>query len=163
MYYLTEPVTSHQSPVTNHQSPTTMRFILCLLFVSLFFACASDDSSTSKPEGEKPAELLEETATFPKDTTDIQPLLDQIWDLQKIKDRAEYVKKETNGERTLKMRVLEHPNEISPFYWVKVGEDNGMNFVSHFQFAINPQTKEVFYFDEISGEKVPIEAWGKME
>ncbi|MFK7905868.1 MAG: hypothetical protein AB8B69_12115 [Chitinophagales bacterium] len=140
-----------------------MRFILCLLFASLFFACSSDDSSTSKPEGEKPVELMEETTAAPKDTTDIQPLLDQIWDLQKIKDRAEYVKKETNGERALKLRILEQPNEISPFYWIKVGEDNGMNFVSHFQFAIKPQTKEVFYFDEISGEKVPIEVWAKVE
>ncbi|MGB1242927.1 MAG: hypothetical protein ACPG49_10425 [Chitinophagales bacterium] len=145
-----------------------MRFLLCLLFVPLFFACSSDDSSTSKPKKEKPAELSEETkqnetTAIPKDTIDIEPLLDKIWDLQKIQKRAEYVKEQTNGERALKLRILEEPNEISSFYWIKVGEDNGMNFVSHFQFAINPSTKEVFYFDELSGEKVPVEEWEKME
>ena len=148
-----------------------MRFILfafCAFLLTLSFnSCTSDSSTKEKSAAEQRAELLnnikDELAESTKPAGTLDELLERIWELPKVKERAEYVQKETNGERKLKLKVQQKPTKEDPYYWVKVGEDNGMNFVSHYQFAIDPATSEIFYYDDLTGEKMPVEEWTKMK
>lgn len=151
-----------------------MRFLLfafCLLLFSLsFYSCSSDSNTKEKSAAEQRAELLDnikkeqpKPKSIKAPARTIDELLERIWELPKVQERAEYVQKETKGERKLKLKIQQKPTKEDPYYWIKAGEDNGMNFVSHFQFAIDPTTSEIFYYDELSGEKMPVEEWEKMK
>ncbi len=143
-----------------------MRFLFITFFSIFLFACSSD-STDKKSAIKKPEELsnnTEEIHLKPKQANEsLDKLLNQIWELPKVQERSEYVQKETKGERKLKIEIQQEPTKADPYYWVKVGEDNGMSFVSHFLFAIDPNTNEIFYYDSLTGEKMTVEEWGKVE
>ncbi|MGB0930013.1 MAG: hypothetical protein ACPGVB_04515 [Chitinophagales bacterium] len=147
-----------------------MRYLAILLLSMFLFACSSDgekvkESSSSQKRAEFLDKINERTEeTQPKKSANtLTELLDQIWELPKVKQRSEYVRTETKGERKLKLKIQQKPTQEDPYYWVKVGEDNGLNFVSHFLFALDPNTSEIFYYDGLTGEKITVEEWEKME
>lgn len=144
-----------------------MRYLPFFLLSIFLFACSSESEQKKETStAQKPAELqeqIEKPKPKPKIAHTLTELLDQIWELPKVKKRSEYVRTETNGERTLKLKIQQKPTKEDPYYWVKVGEDNGLNFVSHFLFALNPNTSEIFYYDGLTGEKIAVEEWEKMK
>jgi hypothetical protein len=87
-------------------------------------------------------------------------LLNLIYNLPEVKERANYVEKQTNGERHLNITIIQTPEEPDDkSYWLKVGEDNGTNFVTHFTFSVNPDTFEVKYYDVINDTLVSLATW----
>ncbi|MBC7440557.1 MAG: hypothetical protein H7250_11315, partial [Flavobacterium sp.] len=48
------------------------------------------------------------------------------------------------------------------YYWVKAGENNGLNFVSHFNFYAYPNTNEIKFFDTVSDTVLDLASWRKV-
>lgn len=46
-------------------------------------------------------------------------------------------------------------------YWIKVCEDNGVSFVTHFNFQVNPLTKKVNFYDHINEKLLNLVDWRK--
>jgi hypothetical protein len=49
------------------------------------------------------------------------------------------------------------------YYWLKVGEDNGVSFVSHYNFFVYPNTMKVLYYDTVNDLELELDKWRKQE
>jgi hypothetical protein len=95
-----------------------------------------------------PAPITEESA------------VDTIWNLAETQDRNDLVIKKSNNERKLSIIVFEKPSESNDHrYWIKVVEDNGVNYVSHFNFFVYPVTNEIKYYDTETNKELELEKW----
>ncbi len=81
-----------------------------------------------------------------------------IYNIPEVKERAEYVEKQTNGERHLSMRIDE---TFDKTYSVVVGEDNGDAVVTHFTFEVNPKNFEIKNYDVINDTLISLSEWQK--
>lgn len=140
--------------------------LLILLFSTLLFACTSS-TTTEEETSTQPSEMLQPTEnqemTTPKSPQSLDAIFDQIRKFPKVQERSKYVEKQSDGKRKLELKLQQEPSANDPFYWIEAGEDNGSSFVPHFQFAIDEKTKEIFYYDDLSGQKITLEEWNKMK
>lgn len=82
--------------------------------------------------------------------------------LPEVKERANYIERHTKGARHLRVWIYQTPNETGEkYYWVKAGEDNGTNFVSHFNFFVYPDNFEIKYYDTVNDTIINLETWRK--
>jgi hypothetical protein len=49
------------------------------------------------------------------------------------------------------------------YYWVKVMEDNGSNYVTNFNFYVNPDNNEIKYYDVITDQAISLAEWRKQD
>lgn len=85
-----------------------------------------------------------------------------ILKIPEVKERGDYIEKKTNGKRHLQLMIVEMPKENqSNYYWIKVGEDNGTNFVTHFNFYVYIRNFEIKYYDTEKDTIVSLEIWRK--
>ncbi|PQJ11293.1 hypothetical protein CJD36_005680 [Flavipsychrobacter stenotrophus] len=94
-----------------------------------------------------------------KDRIKIDKILDMVLALPEVKAEIKYVEKESKGTRHLAAAMYATPSENRNYYWVKVWEDNGMNYVSHFNFFVDPQTLSIKYLDTINDTLLDLKAW----
>ncbi len=87
-------------------------------------------------------------------------ILDKIIKLAEVKTRARYVERQTKGKRHLE-HIWERPTMKVLYYWVKVVEDNGIAYHSHFNFFVYPKTFSVKYFDIITDKTFDLSTWRK--
>lgn len=88
-------------------------------------------------------------------------IVDTIASLKEVKDRAEYVRKQTDGGRHLRYTIWQRPTTKQPYYWVKVLEDNGTSSHTHFNFYVRPKPFQVFYYDAVNDTLLDLAAWRK--
>jgi hypothetical protein len=88
-------------------------------------------------------------------------ILDTISSLKEVAERSKYVENKTNGKRHLQYVIWEKPGNATPYYWVKVVEDNGSTFYTHFNFYVYPNTMMVKYYDTINGLPIDLTTWRK--
>lgn len=97
--------------------------------------------------------------------TDDAKIYDIISALPEVKERAKYIEKETNGDRHLQIMIYKTQKELErEYYWVKAGEDNGTNFVTHFNFYVYPYNKirfEIKHYDTVNDSVIDLETWRK--
>ena len=146
-----------------------MKSVFLILIFPLGFICCkqttkSDSVQISKTDSTvsliKPNFIHSDTTIKINETED--KLYNLIYNLPEVKERSEYVEKETNGERHLSIMIVETPEESDDkSYWLKVGEDNGTNVVTHFTFSVNPDTFDVKYYDAVNDTLVSLSAWRK--
>lgn len=99
-------------------------------------------------------------------TKENKPAEDKIYDLvaalPEVEERGDYIEKHTNGVRHLRIWIYQTPKETKrKYYWVKVGEDNGINFVSHFNFYVDSETYEIRFFDTVKNTVISLDDWRK--
>lgn len=87
--------------------------------------------------------------------------MDTIMRLPEIKDDNAYIKKVTKNKRHLFPIIYGETDRQRPYYWVVVGEDNGMSFVPHYHFYVYIKTGKIFYFDLIKDTAVDLRSWRK--
>jgi hypothetical protein len=90
-------------------------------------------------------------------------IIDTIANLKEVKQRAGYVEDQTNGKRHLRILIDEKPNKTAHYYLVKVMEDNGDAYVTHFNFYVYPKTMTIKYLDTLTGEILDLNTWRKRE
>lgn len=91
-------------------------------------------------------------------------IIDTILKLPEIKERAAHIEAQTKGTRSLKIWVDTKPNlPTQLYYWIKVGEDNGTNVVTHFNFHVYPDSMKIMYYDTQSGREMSVREWRAMK
>jgi len=89
-------------------------------------------------------------------------IIKNIWSLLEVRDRANYIDNQTSGKRNLKVWIYKTPKNLKKkYYWIKVGEDNGGVYVSHFNFFVYPDNLEVKYFDTATEQEIELSSWRK--
>jgi hypothetical protein len=78
--------------------------------------------------------------------------LDTVMRLPEIIEDNDYIQRKTIEKRKLFPLIYGEPDKEHPYYWVAVGEDNGMSFVTHFGFQVGATSGTVKYFDAFTGE-----------
>lgn len=89
-------------------------------------------------------------------------IIDTIFQLKEIKDRQKYIEQQTKGERHLQIWVADKPNLTNKYYWIKVGEDNGTNLITHFNFDVYPDSMRIMFFDTQDGKEISLKEWRRI-
>jgi hypothetical protein len=82
--------------------------------------------------------------------------MDTVLGLSEIREDDAYVRKTTKGERHLFSMIYGEPDSLHPYYWVVVGEDNGMSFVTHFTFYVYTNGRQILYHDNFSDSTIDL-------
>jgi hypothetical protein len=82
--------------------------------------------------------------------------------LTEVKERAKYLEKQTEGKRHLQIWIADTPSIKQPYYYVQVGEDNGTNFVTHFNFYVYPDSMRIMYYDTQNDTELTLDKWRKI-
>lgn len=84
-------------------------------------------------------------------------IMDLILSLPEVKQANAYVVKHSHGKRHLFDYIHMRPDNKDGDYWVKVCEDNGGSYATHFNFIVNGKTFAIKYMDTMTSEEVPLE------
>lgn len=136
---------------------------LILLSVLIFSAISACDNSAKKKVSRHAEMGNLEKNRGENDGADVTEdmVIDKVFDIPEVKERAEYIKKETNDQRNLKIWIAARPNNNDDYYWVKAGEDNGMSLVTHFDFYVYPKTMSVKFYDVVEDKVLSLSEWRK--
>jgi hypothetical protein len=89
-------------------------------------------------------------------------LIDTIYSLPEVKERGNYIEKQTKGKNHLTITISERPDDNKEdFYMMEVGEDNGSSVVTHFNFFVYYPSLQIKYLDPVSGEEITLQEWRK--
>jgi Na+-transporting NADH:ubiquinone oxidoreductase subunit NqrA len=86
-------------------------------------------------------------------------IIDTISKLPEVKERIRHVDNKTKGKRHLSITVWSKPNQKEKYYWIKVMEDNGATYVSHFNFFVYPNNLTIKYFDTKNDTAISLKVW----
>jgi hypothetical protein len=84
-------------------------------------------------------------------------IIDTIAKLQKVKERMQNVETQTKGNRHLQFIIWNKPTKSYPYYWVKVVEDNGISYYTHFNFHVYPRTMKIKFLDTINDKVIDLD------
>ena len=85
--------------------------------------------------------------------------MDTVLRLPEVQQADAYIRRITKGTRHLFSMLYGEPDKAHSYYWVAVGEDNGMSFVTHFGFYVYTRGGEISYVDNVTGEVVDLKTW----
>lgn len=83
----------------------------------------------------------------PNNPKEEERVMKLVEDLPTVKEHAVYMEKQTQGKRHQLVWIFASPKENEGKYWIKVGEDNGMAYVTAYNFYVDPKTNKVGYYD----------------
>jgi hypothetical protein len=86
-------------------------------------------------------------------------ILDTIFRLKEVKERADYVKKASQGKRHLGVVIYTKPSNEAPYYWVKACEDNGISYYTHFNFYVYPKPFAIKFIDTERDIVISLDEW----
>ena len=55
--------------------------------------------------------------------------------------------------------IYGEPDSLHPYYWLVIGEENGMSFVTHFTFYVYTNGRKVLYHDNFSDSTIDLSTW----
>lgn len=91
-----------------------------------------------------------------------EKIIDTIFKLTEVKERAKYIDQQTKGKRHLKVWIEDTPKlPDQKYFWIKVGEDNGTNLVTHFNFYVYPDSMRIMYYDIQADSAITLGKWRK--
>ncbi len=146
--------------------------VTILILIMLTIGCNHSDNNVHKLVKVDPSNSLRKYSQSILESTvgkgkDINKIYDIVGTLPEVVERAKYIEKESNGNRHLQIMVYKTQKELErPYYWVKAGEDNGTNFVTHFNFYVYPRNEikfEIKYFDTVHDTILNLESWRKQK
>lgn len=85
--------------------------------------------------------------------------IDTILGLSEIREDDDYIRKATKGKRHLSGMIYGSPDKLHPYWWVVIGEDNGMAFVTHFTFYVYSNGRKIMYYDNLSDSSIDLSVW----
>jgi len=136
--------------------------ILLLFFITLACNQASIKSNTSnKIDTNKIQNITSKFSIKQRDSSIAynqieEKIIDTIFKLHEVKERAKYIEKQTKNKRHLIIWIADTPNlPEQKYYWIKVGEDNGMNLVTHLNFFVYPDSN----LDVVHDTEINLDTW----
>lgn len=88
--------------------------------------------------------------TYVKETKKESKAVDLVARLPEVINADNYVKKVSKGKRHLVSYLASGPTKEYPYYWVKVVEDNGASYATHFNFYVDTKTYAIKYDDAMA-------------
>lgn len=145
-----------------------VKAILITVIFALAISCNGGKEKSTKSEKGSNTEILDavqnENIDNSSDKLSIEEqILNKVLALPEVNERADYINKETNGERHLEIWIAATPKETGSYYLIKAGEDNGMSMVTHFDFYVYPKTMEIKYYDIITDSELSLAEWRKQK
>lgn len=139
-----------------------MKYAVPFLFVILFLAACGKKSAESETKSADSVVVKTDSVPAPRalaaDSLTEDEIFDMVMALPEVKERSAYVDKESKGERHLAALLYGSPDANDNYYWVKVGEDNGTNFVTHFHFYVYPN-RTIRYYDAANDTVMDLSDW----
>jgi hypothetical protein len=86
-------------------------------------------------------------------------IIDKVLALPEVQKEIRYVETASKGKRHLGATISERPSEEFAYYLIKVWEDNGVSYVSHFNFFVNPKTLTIKYQDTVHDTLLDLKTW----
>lgn len=84
-------------------------------------------------------------------------MFDTLFHLKEVKERNNYIIKESRGKRQLSALLYKRPEETkNGVYWIKIVEDNGSSMVTHFNFFVYPKSGKIVYFDTFKNQEIEL-------
>lgn len=89
-----------------------------------------------------------------------EDIIDTIFKLPEILERAKYIEVQMKGRNHLKVWIAGTPVSLNQkYYWIKAGEDNGSSLVTHFNFFFYPDSTRIMYYDPESDRELTLSEW----
>jgi hypothetical protein len=85
--------------------------------------------------------------------------MDTILRLPEIREDDAYIRRTTKGKRHLFGMIYGEPDSLHPYYWVVIGEDNGMSFVTHVTFYVYTNGRKILCNDNFSDSAIDLSTW----
>src|SRR5262249_1271402 len=85
--------------------------------------------------------------------------MDTVLRLPEVRESDAYIRRVTKGKRHLSSLVYGEPDSVKPYYWIAVGEDNGMAFVTHFGFRVYENSGKVRCYETIKDTASDLASW----
>jgi hypothetical protein len=81
--------------------------------------------------------------------------------LPEVRASKAYMLTHGKDRRKLFPMIYREPTKEKPYWWVAVGEDNGMSFVTHYGFLVYIKSGKLFYVDTLNGTHIDLDTWRK--
>jgi hypothetical protein len=126
-----------------------------LLPAILLFSCTASENK-DEPQKENSQSKIERTDSVSIEEKCIS-LIDTLAEVVLLATKIELT---TKNHNYLSIWVAAKPSETKiKYYWVKVGEDNGDNIVTHLNFYVDPKSEEVLFYDIMKDTLMSLEYW----
>ncbi len=126
--------------------------ISCLLLI--LFGCNQPASQSESVTISNTTKLLQNEIQ--------EKIIDTIFKLAEVKKRAVQIEEQTKGERNLKIWIVgDSTTGEQKYTWVKVGEDNGVSFVTHFNFHVYPPDMQIMFYETQNDTELSLSEWRK--
>lgn len=116
-----------------------------IMLLAVILPVLSVNAQTSKP-GHHPGRKQVVTEKY---------ALDTVMRIPEIKQDDLYIRKTNKGIRHLFSMIYGEPYQHQ-YYWVVVGEDNGMSFVTHFTFFVYTNGRKILYHDNFTDSTIDL-------
>ena len=89
-------------------------------------------------------------------------ILDTILSLPEVRQEEKMIEQLSKNSRHLSDVIYQRPGKDFNYYWVKVWEDNGGAYATHFNFYVHPNTLEIKFYDAINDKLLDLKTWRKL-
>lgn len=80
--------------------------------------------------------------------------------LPEVQQRVKQIKLQSKGKTQITLLVSAHPDINIPYYQVNV-DDNSPRYTNYYQFAVDPKTYQIFYYDATANKQYSLAEWRK--
>ncbi|MVN91264.1 hypothetical protein [Mucilaginibacter aquatilis] len=87
-------------------------------------------------------------------------ILTLIANLPEVQQRAKQIREKSGGKTEITLMISAQPELYIPYYQVNVN-DNAPTYLNYYQFAVDPKTFEIFYYDAKINRQYNLAEWRK--
>lgn len=88
-------------------------------------------------------------------------ILSLVAALPEVQKRAGEIKALSHGKTQITLMISANPDIYIPYYQVNVN-DNAPTYNDYYQFAVDPKTYQIFYYDAIKNRQYSLAEWRKL-
>ncbi|RYE23631.1 MAG: hypothetical protein EOP42_23090 [Sphingobacteriaceae bacterium] len=89
-------------------------------------------------------------------------ILSLVAALPEVKKRAQEIINRSNGKTQITLMISANPDVYIPYYQVNVN-DNAPTYNNYYQFAVDPKTYQIFYYDAVKNRQYSLPEWRKIK
>jgi hypothetical protein len=88
-------------------------------------------------------------------------ILSLVAALPEVQKRAKEIRQLSHGKTEITLMVSAEPDLNIPYYQVNVN-DNAPTYINYYQFAVDPKTYQIFFYDAKTNRQYSLAEWRKM-
>ncbi|RZK69533.1 MAG: hypothetical protein EOO92_21910 [Pedobacter sp.] len=95
-------------------------------------------------------------------TSKEKKILSLVAALPEVQKRAREIRALSRGNTQITLMISANPDIYIPYYQVNVN-DNAPTYNNYYQFAVDPKTFQIFYYDPVKNHQYSLAEWRKMK